>query len=102
MTKLDSTLSQFQRAIKRLDQVLKEQKSDIVRDSAIQRFEFTFDLSWKLIKAFLDEQRGIICHSPKECFRQACKQKIIDYDEFWLEMTDYRNQTSHMVSRRTG
>jgi hypothetical protein len=50
MTKLDALKNQYQKAVKRLDEILKEEKSDIVRDSAIKRFEFTFDLSWKLLK----------------------------------------------------
>lgn len=80
----------------RLDEALKEPKTMIVRDSAIQRFEFTLDLSWKMIKTFLEEQNGIICRSPKECFRQAFLQKFIEYDDFWMRMVDLRNETVHM------
>lgn len=70
-------------------------KTDITRDSAIQRFEFTIDLGWKAIKAFLEEQKGIVCASPKECFREAYRQKIIEYDEVWLKLVDMRNETVH-------
>ncbi len=70
-------------------------KTKVIRDSAIQRFEFTFDLSWKLIKTFLDEKLGIVCNFPKACFREAYKQKLIEYDNFWIKMTDLRNKTAH-------
>ena len=95
MSKLDVLRKQYKKAVKRFDEILAEDKNDIVRDSAIKRFEFTFDLSWKIIKAFLEEEKGIKCLSPKECFQQAYAQSLIDYDDFWLKMTDWRNEVVH-------
>lgn len=96
MSKLDAVLIQFQATLTRLDEVLKQEKNEFMRDAAIKRFEFTFDLSWKLIKASLDELSGIICASPKACIREAYKQSLIEYDDRWLEMTDDRNKTAHL------
>ena len=95
MTKFEVTIQQFEKAVTRLEEVLDAPETDIVRDSAIQRFEFTLDISWKMIKAFLDEEKGIICVSPKECFREAYRQSIIDYDEDWIKFVDMRNETVH-------
>lgn len=94
MTKLEAGLSQFKNAVARLEDALKQTPNEYIKDSAIQRFEFCFDLSWKLIKTFL-EDRGIRCSSPKDCFRMAYGQALLEYDEFWLEMTDLRNLTVH-------
>lgn len=41
MSKLEANLSQFKKAINRLEDVLKQEKNEFMRDSAIQRFEFT-------------------------------------------------------------
>lgn len=98
MTKLEALKKQYQKAITRLDEILQKEKDDVIRDSAIKRFEFTFDLSWKLIKSFLEEEKGIACTSPKECFREAYHQDIIDYDDFWFKMTDWRNEIVHSYS----
>lgn len=95
MTKQEAQLAQFKKALARLNEALAAPKSDIVRDSAIQRFEFTIDMAWKLVKTCLEEKYGIVCQAPKECFREAYKQKLLSYDEFWLELVDMRNQTSH-------
>lgn len=95
MTKYEATLEQFGRALNRLEAVLEVPKTDITRDSAIQRFEFTLDLAWKVIKAFLEEKKGVICASPKECFREAYHQSIVDYDEIWIKLVDMRNETTH-------
>jgi|SRR3989338_5564576 len=95
MTKYEAQLAQLSKALQRLKEALAAPKNDIVRDSAIQRFEFTIDMTWKLVKTILEEKHGVVCHSPKECFREAYKQKMLVYDEFWLELVDMRNETSH-------
>lgn len=71
--------------------------SVIVRDAAIQRFEYTFEAFWKFIKEYLKTKEGIICYSPKSCFREVFTVGMINEDETikLLEMTDNRNMTSH-------
>ncbi len=100
MTKLDVLKKQYQKAVERLEEILEKEKNDIIRDSAIKRFEFTFDLSWKLIKAFLEEEKGIKCVSPKECFKEAYRQGLINYDDVWLKMTDWRNEAVHVYGEK--
>ena len=95
MTKSEITIKQFEKAVRRLEEVLSIPETDITRDSAIQRFEFTIDISWKMLKAFLEEEKGIICVSPKECFREAYRQGVVNYDEDWIKFVDMRNETVH-------
>ena len=95
MSKLDVNLQQFRKGIERLRESLALEKSDLVRDSAILRFEIAMDLSWKLLKAFMEERLGVVCLSPKGCFREAFRQNLISYDEGWLDYVDMRNQTAH-------
>lgn len=95
MTKLESLQSDFYEALNRFEEILKEPKSDIVRDSAIKRFEITFDLAWKTMKAFLEEEHNIACLSPKTCFREAFRAGLIEYNEEWLKLADDRNYTAH-------
>ena len=101
MSKLDAITKQYEKALQRFEDVLAQDKNEYIRDSAIKRFEFTFDLSWKLIKAFLEEEKGIICASPKGCFREAYQQGLLQYDEYWIEMTDMRNKPSHTYREET-
>jgi len=98
MSKLISILEDFKKAVFRLEEVLKEKKTDITRDSAIKRFEICFDLSWKTIKAYLEEKKGVVCTSPKSCFRETFKQSLIEYDNFWLSLTDARNDSVHVYN----
>jgi len=41
-----------------------------MRDSAIQRFEFTFELFWKTLKAVGDEA-GLTSYSPRDALRAS-------------------------------
>ena len=101
MTKFEATIQQFEKAVTRLKEFLDVSETDIIRDSAIQRFEFTLDISWKMLKALLEEKKGIICFSPKECFREAYRQGIINYDEDWIKFVDMRNETVHTYNEDT-
>jgi len=85
------------RALGTLKEIMDEPYSVIIRDAAIQRFEYTFEAIWKLIKEYLIEREGIVCNSPKSCFREAFKMHLINEDESMqaLYMTDDRNMTTH-------
>ena len=100
MTKFDASFKQFQKALKRLHEVLGKKKSAITRDSAIKRFELTFDIAWKLAKAYLEEFEGIRCASPKECFREAYRTGLIGYSVLWIRMTDWRNKAVHTYNEK--
>ncbi len=68
---------------------------DIIIDATIQRFEFTYELSWKLMKAYLEYNGNLEATSPRKAIKEAFKSKLIDDGEIWLEMLDDRNRTSH-------
>lgn len=92
--------AQFAQAVERLTESLVLPKNDVVRDSAIKRFEIAFDLAWKSLKAFLEDQ-GIACASPRACFREAFRQNLIVDETIWLEMIEMRNETAHTYNVAT-
>ena len=100
MSKTEAITNQYKQAVQRLQEALQAPKTDMARDSAIKRFEFCFDLAWKLLKTLLEEKKGVICASPKDCFREAYKNGLIEYDDFWLQMTDWRNEAVHTYSEQ--
>lgn len=96
MTKYESLLEDFQNALMRFEEVLQEQKTDVMRDSAIKRFELCFDLAWKTVKAFLEEEHNVTCVSPRNCFREAFRVGLIEYDKYWIDIASVRNYTVHI------
>jgi len=85
------------RALEALRVILSEPYTVIVRDAAIQRFEFTFEAVWKYVREFLRTREGILCNSPKSCFRECFALGLIGEEQTFklLEMTDDRNLTFH-------
>lgn len=64
--KVTQSLSNLERALLRLEEATKTSAGDPLRiDGTIQRFEFTFDLSWKTIKRVL-EMEGFALNAPRE------------------------------------
>jgi len=95
MSKFEAILKEFKDALKNFEEVMQEERSEVVRDAAIKRFELTFELAWKLIKAFLEEHHNMRCASPQSCFREAFSQGLINYDEMWIKMAEWRNLAVH-------
>ncbi|MFB0534221.1 MAG: HI0074 family nucleotidyltransferase substrate-binding subunit [Anaerolineae bacterium] len=97
MEKLKERLRSCQRALATLDEAVNMPFSVIVRDASIQRFEYSFESLWKLLKAYLAQHEGILCNSPKRCFREALQVGLLSVEETetCLVMTDDRNLTSH-------
>ena len=100
MTKAQSLRADFARAITRLDEALALPSDPIVRDSAIQRFEISFELCWRFLKAYLEEQHNASCTSPRTCFRSAFRHGVIDNDPFWIDLTVLRNYTVHTYNEQ--
>ena len=53
--KLRNLLRVLDAALTRLEGALAQPVNEFVRDSAIQRFEFTFELFWKSLKGYAEE-----------------------------------------------
>jgi nucleotidyltransferase substrate binding protein (TIGR01987 family) len=95
VTKARSLRADFEKAVIRLEEALALPKDPIVRDSAIQRFEISFELCWKYLKAFLEEEHNASCTSPRTCFRAAFTHGVLEDDPFWIDVTVLRNYTVH-------
>ena len=95
MERSDIQLGELKRAITRLKEALAIPKDDIVRDSVIQRFEFTVELSWKVLQRYLKASGISETLSPKNTFREAAKLNLVTDVEAWLRFIDARNLSSH-------
>ena len=67
---------------------------DMYLDATIQRFEFCFELAWKLMKACL-EYEGFSANSPRSSIREGFKANLIADAAAWLDMLEQRNLASH-------
>ena len=92
------SLTAFESALARLREVLTYPKTEVVRDAAIQRFEFTFELAWKTAMR-VAQKEGVECApSPRQVIKAALKQGWIADDKLWLKMLEDRNRTTHIYN----
>lgn len=100
--KLKYKLDDFQKALKKLEIALEKDAhlDELYLDGTIQRFEFVYELSWKLMKSYLEYQ-GIEVISPRETFREGFKDGIIDDATEWINLMINRNRTSHTYNEET-
>lgn len=95
-TKLREKLFNYAKAVERLKESLDRGDSDdLVLDGAIQRFEFTYELSWKLLKAYLAYSGLTDVGTPREAFKEAFATGLITEGDVCIDMIDDRNLTSH-------
>lgn len=88
-------IEDLEKAIEKLKIVLNMEKTEVVRDSAIKRFELCFDMAWKSTKEYA-RLKGMECYSPIDCFKVGFQLKIIDHNEKWVQMVKDRNMSVHV------
>src|SRR3989338_4205107 len=99
--KLD--FSPFEKALVSLKKGLKRAtehpKDEELRDACIQRFEYSFELAWKMLKRQLEKEDGnsseIDSYSKKNLFRVSGEKGLIGNVENWFNYLEKRNLTAH-------
>lgn len=99
MTKLKNLTKDLTRANKRLKEAGNLKPTQINKDATLQRFEFCFELSWKLIQAYVKDQ-GLECRSPKNCFRLGAELELIKDPKVWFKYLEARNLISHTYNEK--
>lgn len=89
----------FEKAFKLLeDAVLQSRESDLnelEEQGLIQRFEFTHELAWNVIKDYFEYQGNTSITGSRDASREAFNRGLIEDGEGWMEMIKSRNQSSH-------
>lgn len=96
-------LSSFEKALVSLKRAISRSQSapddEELRDSVIQRFEYTYELSWKMLKRQLEAEVAtpveIDAMGFKDLFREGAVRGLIANPEAWFAYREQRNITSH-------
>lgn len=87
-------IADYLKVLAQLEKAVALPKDEFVRDSVIQRFEFTHELSWKMMKLKL-EAEGLPARTPRETIQEALQAGLIEDGNLWTDMQKKRNLTSH-------
>ena len=89
----------YKKALAALERSVEAAKSrslnELEEQGLIQGFEFTFELSWKLLKDYLESKEFKDFHGSKDTFKLAFQEGLISDGELWMEMIENRNRSSH-------
>ena len=66
----------------------------VERAGLIQFFEVTFELSWKMLKDYLESQ-NVNPKFPRDTIKEAFHYELIEDGDAWMEMLNDRNLTVH-------
>ena len=102
----EQKMSSYRKALHRLAEVVNVMKvrqlNDFEADGLIQRFEFTFELAWKLMKSYAEYQgTDKELMGSRDAIRWAFENKLIKDSDVWMEMIKRRNDTSHTYDENT-
>jgi len=66
------------------------------KEGVIQRFEYSFELAWKTLKDFLEEDGlNIIPVTPRQVIKEAFAAKMLADGQVWIDMLNHRNLLTH-------
>lgn len=97
--------SNFKKAVANLNSAVELSKtrelSELERQGLIQSFEFTHELSWKVMKDFLEYNgiEGII--GSRDAIRNAFSKGLISESEIWMTTIADRNLSSYTYDEET-
>lgn len=83
------------------DEIFDDSEFELLQEGLIQRFEYTFELAWKVMQDYLKHQGVQIESGPKGALRESFANNLIKDGKLWMEMIKSRNLTSHTYNKET-
>lgn len=107
----EQRFSSYQKAFKKFSEavlILKDIEEDsdeivaeILKEGLIQRFEYTHQLAWNVMKDFIYYQGNADIKGSRDATREAFKIGLIENGDIWMGMISNRNKTSHTYDDET-
>lgn len=74
---------------------------DIIKEGLIQRFEYTHELAWNVMKDYAVYQGNTTITGSRDAIREAFSIGLIPEGKVWINMIVSRNKTSHTYNEAT-
>lgn len=74
---------------------------DIIKEGLIQRFEYTHELAWNVMKDFLTQAGNTNIFGSRDATREAFAAGLLVNGDLWMDMLKSRNLTSHTYNEDT-
>lgn len=73
--------------------------SKLEKEGLIQRFEYTFELSWKTLRDYM-RYGGIQADLPRDVIKQGFASGLIQDGQSWIDMLEDRNLMAHTYDEK--
>lgn len=83
----------------RFVQILESSQNETDEIACIKLFEICYELSWKILKRVLEVKGLIDVNNPRDVFREAAVQGLIDDPELWFTFQEDRSKTVHTYNQ---
>lgn len=83
--------------VEKVDEILEE----IVKEGLIQRFEYTHELAWNVMKDYATFQGNSNVGGSRDATREALQLLLISDGNVWMDMIQSRNKTAHTYNEET-
>ena len=97
--------SNFKKAFNQLDSAVQlseaRELSDLEKQGLIQAFEYTYELSWNMIRDYFRWQGNTGITGSRDAIREAFANGLIEDGDGWMQMLKDRNRTSHTYNEET-
>lgn len=103
MEKVKERLHVARKALATLQELTNKRSFTVLeRDAAIQRFEYTFEATWKDAQTFLYKLKGVEANSPKSAIRSSWQVGLLDEasSQAALRMCEARNMSAHTYNEK--
>lgn len=108
----EQRFSNYVRAFEKLNQAVKKIKNefeidedgninddqfldDIIKEGLIQRFEYTHELAWNVMRDYALYQGNSTIAGSRDASREAFTMELITEGKVWMDMIISRNKTWH-------
>jgi len=98
---LEKAVSSLERGVERASSALGDEE---LRDAVIQRFEYTYELCWKMLKRQIEADAAtpaaVDGYSFRDLLREGAERGMITHVEEWFGYREQRNITSHTYDEK--
>lgn len=74
---------------------------EIIKEGLIQRFEYTHELAWNVMKDYAFYQGNTNIGGSRDATREGFQLNLITNGAIWMDMIASRNKTSHTYNEST-
>ena len=74
---------------------------EIIKEGLIQRFEYTYEMAWNVMKDYALYQGNSEISGSRDAIRFAFSSNLIANGELWMDMIKSRIKTSHTYNEET-